>query len=172
MKITACPKCGSTDISAGTMNQGVTFGVTSWTQTCKNCNYRGQPIILDSEKDYKKFLENLKNKSKKSDKETEIDECLSDNDKRIVDCLKEYEKEKESKPVWPKNKRWWPEIIIALIFSLYANVAGIGDIASYMGYETAAIYSVFNFVAIFVITLLMIVIFEYIVLFSKNLVTK
>jgi len=56
MKITACPKCGSKNISMGTIGSGVTFGITSWNETCRDCGYQGQPIVFDSEKNTKNSL--------------------------------------------------------------------------------------------------------------------
>ena len=52
MKISACPKCGSKNISMGTLGTGVTFGITSWIQNCRDCGYKGQPIEFETEKDY------------------------------------------------------------------------------------------------------------------------
>lgn len=61
MEITACPKCGSKKIYQGRMSDGVLTGYTN-RKVCRNCGYQGSPIIFDSEKDYKKFLEELKKK--------------------------------------------------------------------------------------------------------------
>ena len=59
MKIDACPKCGSKNIHVGTMDSGVTYGITSWDYTCKDCDYTGMPLIFYSEKEYKQFLKGL-----------------------------------------------------------------------------------------------------------------
>jgi len=55
MEITACPKCGSTNIYHGTIRDGSLPGYTP-KYVCKDCDYQGMPIIFDSEKEYKKFL--------------------------------------------------------------------------------------------------------------------
>ena len=59
MKIYACPKCGSKNIHIGTIDSGVTYGITSWDYTCRDCDYRGMPLIFYSEKEYKLFLKGL-----------------------------------------------------------------------------------------------------------------
>ena len=57
-EVLACPKCGSRNISglkhfdAWMKRSGAVMGV----YTCQACGYRGLPILLDSEEDYKKFL--------------------------------------------------------------------------------------------------------------------
>jgi len=99
MKITACPKCGSRKIFQGRLKDGVLTGYAS-REVCRDCGYRGSSIIFDSEKDYKKFVEQLK-KGETSD-ETEDISDLSEKDKQILDDLKDINdepddfKEKES----------------------------------------------------------------------------
>ena len=92
MKIKACPKCGSKSILMGRMRDGILYGITSWTEVCRECGYQGMPVIFDSEKEYKKFLKELeedtdekkKTKSKKeSDKALELSE-KPDQDKKIT----------------------------------------------------------------------------------------
>ena len=99
MNITACPKCGSRNIFQGRLKDGVLTGYTS-REVCRDCGYRGSPIIFDSEEDYKIFVEQLK-KGKSSD-ETEDISDLSEKDKQILEDLKDIKdepddfKEKES----------------------------------------------------------------------------
>jgi hypothetical protein len=100
MKITACPKCGSRNIFQGRLKEGVLTGYTS-REVCRDCGYRGSPIIFDSEKDYKIFFEQLK----KEDTSEESDDIsdLSKKDKQILEDLKDIKdepddvKEKDSK---------------------------------------------------------------------------
>jgi len=171
MTISACPKCGSKNISMGTMGSGVTFGVTSWNQMCRNCGYQGQPLLFDSEKKYKKFFEALHQKPQDTTErrtpgsvEEKVDEVLdevSEKDKDTVRLLCQYEEESECKPIWPKNKAWWPEISIALVFTFLAYLSGfIGD-TSRMGVEVVVFYTILYFGASFVIFLFFIVFFEY-----------
>ncbi|MEF8847630.1 MAG: hypothetical protein V5A68_00660 [Candidatus Thermoplasmatota archaeon] len=64
-QIAACPKCGSTDITMGGIESGIVYGITSWNLVCNNCGYKGMPILFDSKKEYKKFLDELKKEKKK-----------------------------------------------------------------------------------------------------------
>ena len=66
MEIKACPNCGSRRIYQGRMGDGILTGYTS-RDVCRNCGYQGMPIIFDSEKEYKKFLES-KSLTKKTGK--------------------------------------------------------------------------------------------------------
>ena len=182
MKITACPKCGSKNISMGTMGSGVIFGVTSWNEMCKDCGYQGQPIVFDSEKKYNKFLVAVKQKpldektdvKEKSSVEDEVDEVIdvSQKDKDVVKLLQEYEKEKASKPVWPKNKVWWPEIGVALVLAMIAYLSGLIGDTSRMGTEVVMFYSILYFAASFVIFLFFIVIIEYFLRSVLNILNK
>lgn len=182
MKITACPKCGSKNISMGTMGSGITFGITSWNEMCKDCGYQGQPIVFDSEKKYKKFLVEVKQKplDKKTELkeepsvEDEVDEVIdvSQKDKDVVELLQEYEKEKVSKPIWPKNKVWWPEIGVALALAVLAYLSGLISETSRMGIDIAILYSILYFAASFVIFLFVIVIIEYFLRNVLNILSK
>ena len=181
MKITVCPKCGSKNISMGTMGSGVTFGITSWTETCRDCGYQGQPLLFESEKEYKKFLVDIKKLPNDKDNspeeklsiEEQIDDALKDTkkDKQVVELLSEFEKEKACKPVWPENKKWWPEIAIAFIFSalsmlfLYNSLLSIG-----MDMIPFAVFLIsFYFLAV-VSSLVSIVIIEYFIRYIIKLV--
>jgi hypothetical protein len=99
MKITACPKCGSRKIFQGRLKDGVLTGYTS-REVCRDCGYRGSPIIFDSEKEYKKFVGQLK-KGGSSDEADDTSD-LSEKDKQILEDLKDIKdepdgfKEKES----------------------------------------------------------------------------
>jgi len=182
MKITACPKCGSKNISMGTMGSGITFGITSWNEMCKDCGYQGQPIVFDSEKKYKKFLVEVKQKplDKKTELkeepsvEDEVDEVIdvSQKDKDVVELLQEYEKEKVGKPIWPKNKVWWPEISVALALAILAYLSGLISETSRMGIDIAILYSILYFAASFVIFLFAIVIIEYFLRNVLNILSK
>jgi len=171
VKITACPRCGSKNISMGTMGSGVTFGVTSWKEMCRDCGYQGQSLIFESEKEYKKFLEELKRKPHKrktgskeesfvEDKEEEVI-GLAQKDQEVVNLLKEYEKEKTIKPIWSKKRVWWPEIGLAIVLALWTYFSGLINETSLMGIEIAILYSVLFFIASFVIFLFIIVVIEY-----------
>ena len=58
MKINACLKCGSRNISQGKLGEGVLKGYIN-KDVCKDCWYQGISLIFNSEEEYKKFLEDL-----------------------------------------------------------------------------------------------------------------
>ena len=60
MKIKACPRCGSTELS---LSPGEAFSalIYSGNIMCKKCGYIGTPIEFDSKKDYEEFIKFLKN---------------------------------------------------------------------------------------------------------------
>jgi len=64
MNIKACPKCGSRDVRMAGIGEGTIFGLTSWDMVCEKCNYKGMPILFDSENDYEAFLKELENEQK------------------------------------------------------------------------------------------------------------
>lgn len=64
MEIYACPRCGSRNLRAGTIKDGMIFGITSCEMVCRKCQYKGTPIIFDSLDDYNVFLSEIKNKEK------------------------------------------------------------------------------------------------------------
>jgi len=182
MKITACPKCGSKNISMGTMGSGVIFGITSWNEMCRDCGYQGQPIVFDSEKKYKKFLVAVKQKpldektelKEEPSVEDEVDEVIgvSQKDKEVVNLLKEYESEKAIKSTWSKKKGWWPEIGLALVMTIIFLFTLINDVTSLMGFEVTLLYNVLYFIASFVTFLFIIVIIEYFIKIIKNVFRK
>jgi hypothetical protein len=59
MEIRACPRCGSKNIFSF-------LSVEGWNYLCKDCGFQGDPFILDSEKDYQIFLDELKKNNNKS----------------------------------------------------------------------------------------------------------
>jgi len=69
MKIVACPRCGSKKIFQGTIGNGVLTGYTSL-DVCRNCGYRGIPIVFDSKEEYTKFLGEISNTKKKPKERT------------------------------------------------------------------------------------------------------
>lgn len=61
MKIEACINCGSRNIRYGNIQDGVLPGYTDvlGSYVCDDCNHQGIPIVFNSEKEYKKFIEAL-----------------------------------------------------------------------------------------------------------------
>ncbi len=166
MRIAACPKCGSTNIRVGSLGDGVLAGYTTQ-DVCNNCGYRGQPLYFESEKEYKKFVQGLKKPSAVSSKKTGKDTLsdLSDKDKEIIDYLKECEKQptKSAMRTWPEHKRWWPEIILAVVITAVAFFSGFVNFTTLFGWSGAALYVIIAFIAQFVVVLFAIVFIEYII---------
>lgn len=114
MKIHACPRCGSQKIYIGTMDSGVTFGITSNNYTCKNCNYNGMPLIFNNKKNYTQFLKGFQKEKEtketnKKEKTKEEEEIEDEKEKAIIP-------EKEITH-WHGKRSWWVEIILAIIIS-------------------------------------------------------
>ena len=113
MEIYACPKCGSRRIYQGRMGDGVLTGYTS-RNVCRNCGYQGMPIIFDSEKEYKKFLQSKSLKEKTSKK------------------IKEETKKEDKKPLKYKRPLGVTVVVFVMIFEalvtiyLYYNLVGLG----------------------------------------------
>ena len=121
MKINACPKCGSRNISQGTLGEGVLTGYVT-KDVCKDCGYQGMPLIFNSEKEYKKFLEGLskdqEGKVGKPEKIAEEPVKLTEKEKELLEFLDEPSEEKPSEPL--KQKRPYGLIILVFITILYA----------------------------------------------------
>lgn len=90
MKIKACPKCGSKNISMGALGDGVLFGIDSWKEVCRNCNYQGAPILFDSEVEYKKFFSELNLDNNKKVKENK-NKSIKKDDSDLLDKSEEKE---------------------------------------------------------------------------------
>ena len=117
--IHACPKCGSRNLSMATIHDG-RDPKYYWRKVCKECSWQGTPIILNSEKDYEKFLEGLSKdqKEKKTSNEKNLkDETyeMTEKEKEIYDFLDEPEKKKTF-----KEKKPYGLIILVFITLIYA----------------------------------------------------
>ncbi len=173
-KITACPRCGGTRISAGRMGSGVLFGITSWKEECRNCGYQGSPVVFDSKEDYLKFVRLLKKKKpqeKSSSEEKPVEEDamndLSDSEKEVVNFLKELESEctesTQTASSWHQGKSWWPEFLVAMVLSVISVPHNFFQYAAWLGVEISVVFSVLFFVLNVVSFLVIIVIVEYFV---------
>ncbi len=184
MKIYACPRCGSKNISMGSISSGITYGITSWKEECKNCGFRGNPLIFYSEKEYQDFLSTLDNdKSDNIDDEKESiheDLKLSEKDKEVITALKKFAKESSKrKGIDFRQKNWWPEIILASIISmglsayLFPTVFLIlpeffsMDVVAY----TIPYIILFTFMN-FIFLLLIILFIEYVAITIKNYIVR
>lgn len=155
MKITACPRCGSTDISAGTMGSGILFGMSSWKEECRNCGYKGASLVFDSKEEYLTFLREVKGKEYKSNqiKPIKQKDCSVNVEQDVVCTIEENQH-------WHKRD-WWIEIIAAFLLTVLLTVYGSMVSSQWYGLATGVLYSFLGFVLTFVTFLLMIVIIEY-----------
>jgi len=64
MKITACSRCGSTNLRQGSIRDGLLSGLTS-KYVCRDCKFQGTPFIFDSEEDYVNFVKSIRKNKKK-----------------------------------------------------------------------------------------------------------
>ncbi|MBN1280913.1 MAG: hypothetical protein JXA00_04615 [Candidatus Thermoplasmatota archaeon] len=182
-QITACPNCGSKNIGIGTLGDGIVWGLTSWNEVCRNCGYRGRSLVFDSEDEYQKFLEQLK-QSCQQDSTPEASETpsscddeaessdLSKKDKEVIALLKEYEDEKPQAPVWPMDKKWWPEILLAFCLSLVVSLSGLSNLVFFMGEGMALLYGMVNVIFNFVILLVALLIIEYVLYSIRRLMKR
>jgi transcription elongation factor Elf1 len=193
LTILACPRCGSKRIEMGTMNAGITFGVTSWKSVCKNCGYQGEPLIFDTEDAYDKFLEGLSQDQSqqistenegpiaKQPSESEADETagLTAKDMEVVDYAHDVEKESARKedhkiraPVFDATKSWRVEVLVALVISAVWTVIYLSFYASRFFSEPNLLfmflYSFFYFAASTLVILVVIIIIEYIYYRTKR----
>jgi len=58
--VKACLRCSSTDLEPMYGGIGFGLGIPPTNVRCRNCDFIGMPIILDNDKDYEKFLEQIK----------------------------------------------------------------------------------------------------------------
>jgi transcription elongation factor Elf1 len=181
MEITACPKCGSKKIETGTMGAGITFGVTSWKSVCKECGYQGEPFLFDSEEAYTKFYQGL-TAEKTSQEITEPEQnenvdaqddtlYLSKKDKEVVELLHELKEEPpREKKIFPEDKRWWPEIIVAMIIATIVIMSSAPNLFSLYGLFLGMIYIFLFFVFIALIAIIIAIVVEYIYNTIRNAV--
>ena len=137
MKITACPRCGSRNIGMGRVEEGTLYGITSWKETCPDCGYQGQPLIFDTEEEYRKFLDALSKKKTKGIEEKTLEEeynALSEEEKELLDFLKEPEEvEKQRKiSVGPANPIMKLSIAI-IVVGIVLNIVTFGMYILYLG---------------------------------------
>ena len=160
MRITACPKCGSKDIQMGGIGEGVLFGVTSWKQVCKKCGYQGSPLIFDSEKEYKKFVEGLQNDEDKKQNTDNVK--LSKKEKEVVDFLNDLDEEVEKDEISKEEsevRSRWNIFLISAVLSLCVTLLSISYFLSQFDVVTAifAMISEFIFTLFFVFVLVLFV---------------
>jgi transcription elongation factor Elf1 len=154
MEITACPVCGSKNIGIGTLGDGIISGLSSWNEVCKDCGYQGASLIFESESEYKKFLEALSYKKKKTETQNmELNEEKSD----------QYLDEKTS--ILSEKKSYLFEFIVSVVLTIvfFIILSGSGYFGVYTDrfsqntLGSIIIYILGGFVSVFIFFFLFIV---------------
>lgn len=110
MAIYACPNCGSRRIRQGALYVGA---LTGQKDVCQDCNYRGMPLVFDTEEEYQRFLTEIKTGDIDPDKKIE----LTENEKDIIAFAKE-DTFKEDEDI---EKKPYGLIVLCGITILYAS---------------------------------------------------
>ena len=152
MRFRVCPRCGSKNIFAGKMSSGILFGVSSWLEECRNCGYKGSPVIFDSEKEYLLFLKHIKSidKQKKIEK-NDLNEEENDKNLNYSNGMEDH---------WHLSK-WWVELLVAGLLAIIVSLITIVRNISLFGLGVGVIYTVLEFIIFFIFILIGIVILEY-----------
>ena len=160
MRISACPQCGSKNIYAGKMSSGILFGVSSWMEECRDCGYKGSPIIFESEQKYASFLKKLREGKTDESVETDMEECVLDD----VD-------EEGISYHWHQGK-WWLEILVASVVATLVSVTGVWQSTGNFGIGVGLFYTFLVFIMLFIFILIGIIIIEYVVILVINFFRK
>lgn len=161
MRISACPRCGSKNISAGTMRSGILYGISSWMEECRDCGFKGSPVVFDSESEYLDFLKNVKMKfvKKKKTESSNKDNNIQPNNELVDD-----DKTKDYKQVishhWHASN-WWIEIGLAIIIAVFVSLFRVKGNITIMGMGVGFIYTILEIIIYFIILLIVIVFVEY-----------
>jgi hypothetical protein len=159
------------------MGSGVTFGVTSWNFSCRDCNYRGAPLEFETEKAYQQFLSGLKGMAKEPSKsiEDKIDDVLDDTveNKQFKEIVEEAEK--DCSPLCDEhpfqNKKWLPEVIVASILSAILTFTLIPNLLLIMN-QVETTFVIVGFFLFGILSMLVtIVIVEYFIIMIKRKVS-
>ncbi len=168
MKISACPRCGSTRIFQGTMSDGTITGITT-RQVCRDCGYQGPPVLFDSEEEYQKFKQELQanlhheEPIPEDEKQPQDEPALTKEDKEIAALLEETDSTQEP----PRKSSYLAEFVLAIIFSLSFFIVLIGG--SYFGITnflsrtdliSILLYLLGSFIGVLIFFFLLIVLLE------------
>ena len=169
MQITACPVCGSKNISIGTLGDGIIAGLSSWKEVCRNCGYQGASLLFETEEDYNNYLKALKeNTAEKNvnNKEETIDEEpeeVTKQDKEISELLNET----ADRPHHAEKKKYVSEFILAVILSIVfiviiinGSFLGINALIFTSDYVAAVLYFLGTFIGVLIFFFLAIIFVE------------
>lgn len=166
MRLRVCPRCGSKNIFAGKMSSGILYGVSSWMEECRDCGYKGAPVIFDSTREYVSFLKNLR----KSKNDILSDQIGSGDDgsveKKGCDDLTG-----DDEVHWHHGK-WWLELLIAGLLGIFVSFSSVFRNVSIFGLGVGVIYSILEFIIFFIFILIGIIVIEYLIFLVINRMRK
>jgi len=166
MRLRVCPRCGSKNIFAGKMSSGILYGVSSWMEECRDCGYKGAPVIFDNEREYVSFLKNLR----KSRKDVVSDQIESGDDASVENkgC---DDLSVDEGAHWHHGK-WWLELLIAGLLGIFISFSSVYRNVSIFGLGVGVIYSILEFIIFFIFILIGIIVIEYLIFLVVNHLKK
>jgi hypothetical protein len=167
MRLRVCPRCGSKNIFAGKMSSGILYGVSSWMEECRDCGYKGSPVIFESTDEYITFLKKLRS----SKEEISIVDSNSD-EVQVLENDGECGFSSDEEHVHWHQGKWYLELLIAGILGIIVSYSSVYRNVSIFGAGVGALYSVLEFVIFFIFILIGIVIIEYIMFLIINRVKR
>ncbi len=166
MRLRVCPRCGSKNIFAGKMSSGILYGVSSWMEECRDCGYKGSPVIFDSPEEYANFLKKLRLSKKSSTKN-----LVKEGDDELVEDNICMDSSVEDEGHWHHGK-WWMELLIAGLLGVLVSFSSVYRNVSIFGLGVGVIYSILEFIIFFIFILIGIVVIEYLVFLIINRLRK
>jgi hypothetical protein len=148
------------------MSSGILYGVSSWMEECRDCGYKGSPVIFDSAEEYITFLKNLRKSKKDTASENiELSDNISGDNKECDDFLMDEGLH------WHHGK-WWMELLIAGLLGVLVSFSSVYRNVSIFGFEVGVIYSILEFIIFFIFILIGIIIIEYLIFLIVNRMRK
>jgi hypothetical protein len=157
MKFRVCPRCGSKNIFAGKMSSGILYGVSSWTEECRNCGFKGSPVVFDSKEDYLLFLKGLHAEDDNESTSNGEDDVKLSKEESIEDTYSDGKNEH-----W-HNWTWLWEIVLAIVIGISISVISSLRNVRLFGVGVGIVYSILEFIIFFIFVLIVIIIIEYII---------
>ena len=156
MRLKVCPRCGSKNIFAGKMSSGILFGVSSWMEECRDCGFKGSPVVFDSEKEYLTFLKQIR-----SEENEEIEMNTNDIDEISEDISQNIDEVDEDTGHWHSGG-WWIELVVGFLIAVLISFLGIFRNISIFGLGVGIVYTLLEFIIYLIFVIIGIIIIEYI----------
>ncbi len=144
------------------MSSGILYGVSSWMEECRDCGFKGSPVIFESTDEYVSFLKKLR--SSKCDNSSGKKES---NNKELVENKECSDSFTEDDVHWHHGK-WWVELLIAGLLGILVSFSSVYRNVSIFGLGVGVIYSFLEFIIFFIFILIGIVVIEYLIFLVLN----